>query len=314
MSEYCKYYTYLSNSSITLKNTPWTLVGDSRAARRTMFWIPELDIFFDAGIHTDLKPQVIFISHAHYDHTRELPCYLLEPSPRGLGQTGLQPSEPNSSLTIFVPQPSQKLITNFIESAISMNKHSLLTKIDCKIIGTSISKDEIIKIKNIKFKIELFKCTHSIATHGYGLIEYRKCLNPIFNTPEYQDASGNPDPKKLAQLKKEGNELNILIEIPQVCYLLDTDHRILQIYKDSISKYKNVIIECTFIDDEHKQEARDTRHMLWSNLKPFILEFPDIQFILCHFSMRYKESEIIEFFTKENIKNVVPVVYDFNIK
>jgi len=299
MSEYCKYYTYLSNHSIKLKDTPWTLVGDSRAARRTMFWIPELDIFFDAGIHTDLKPQVIFISHSHYDHTRELPCYLLDPNP---------------NLTIFVPQQSQKLITNFIESAISMNKHSLLTKIDCKIIGTSISKDEIIKIKNIKFKIELFKCTHSIETNGYGLIEYRKCLNPIFNTPEYQDASGNPDPKKLAFVASEGHKLNILIEIPQVCYLLDTDHRILQTHKDSISKYKNVIIECTFIDDEHKQEARDTRHMLWSNLKPFILEFPHIQFILCHFSMRYKESEIIEFFKKENIKNVIPVVYNFDIK
>ena len=54
--------------------------------------------------------------------------------------------------------------------------------------------------------------------------------------------------------------------------------------------------------------------MLWSNLKPFILAFPESQFILCHFSMRYKESEIIEFFKKENINNVTPVIYDFDIK
>jgi ribonuclease Z len=310
MSDYCKYYSYLTKHPIKLKDNHWTLIGDSRAARKSMFYIPELDIMFDCGIMTDLQPSYIFITHSHYDHTRELPCYVLDNNP-----------------TIIVPKPSEELITNFITSAVKMSKNNYKATIKSKIIGISISKQEktiiyseILNIKNINFKLEVFKNTHTIATHGYGLIEFHKCLNPIYNIPEYQDETGKLDPKKFAQLKKSGvDDLNIQVEIPQVCYLLDTDHRMLYkdkdcIYPDeNIGKYKNIIIECTFIDDEHKSEAHETKHMLWSNLKPFILAFPDTQFILCHFSMRYKESEIIEFFKKENIKNVTPVVYDFDI-
>ena len=312
MSEYCKFYSYLTKHSIKLKDTQWTLIGDSRAARKSMFYIPELDIMFDCGIHTDLKPTYILITHGHYDHTRELPCYFFD----------------DNKPTVFVPKSSEELITNFLTSAIKMSYNSYKINIKPTIIGIiipapnkTIIYSELLNIKNTNFKLEIFKNTHSIATHGYGLIECHKCLNPIYNTPEYQDENGKLDHKKLAKLKKSGKvDLNIVIEVPQVCYLLDTDHRML--YKDknnkypdeNIGKYKNIIIECTFIDDEHKCEAHDTKHMLWSNLKPFILAFPESQFILCHFSMRYKDSEIIEFFKKENIKNVTPVIYDFDIK
>ena len=312
MSNYCKFYTYLTDHPIKLHNTPWTLIGDSRAARNTMFYIPELDIAFDAGIQTDLKPAIIFISHSHLDHTRELTAYLLEPNPE---------------LIVFVPKPSHELITNYITAGICMTKHYHgkpdTVKLKCKISDISIPKDaksiiypDILTIKNIKFKLEVFKCTHTIATHGYGLIEYRKCLNPIYDVPEYQDpVTGKPDPKKLAKLKQSGCELNIITEIPQICYLLDTDHKMLYKDKDNkypntnISKYNNIIIECTFISDDHKQEAKETGHMLWSNLKPFILANPQVHFILCHFSMRYKDQEIKDFFDKENIKNISYVVY-----
>jgi len=310
MSEYQKLYSYLIKHSIKLKDTRWTLIGDSRAARKSMFYIPELDIMFDCGIHTYLQPKYIFITHSHYDHTRELPCYVLDNNP-----------------TIILPKPSEELITNFITSAVKMTKNNYKATINSKIIGISVSKQEgciiypeIFNIKNINFKVEVFKNTHSIVTHGYGLIEFRKCLNPKYNIPEYQDKTGKLDPKKFAQLKKLGvDDINIEMEIPQVCYLLDTDHKLL--YKDkeckysdeNIGKFNNIIIECTFIDDEHKQEAHETKHMLWSNLKPFILAFPNTHFILCHFSMRYKYSYIIDFFKKENIANVTPVIYDYDI-
>ena len=311
MSDYSKFYSYLINHSIKLKDTPWTLIGDSRAARKSMFYVPELDIMFDCGIMTDLQPSHIFITHAHYDHTRELPCYVLDNNP-----------------TIILPKPSEELITSYITSAVKMSKNNYKFTIKSKIIGISIPKQEkyiiypeMLDIKNIKFKLEVFKNTHTIATHGYGLIENRKCLNPKYNIPEYQDETGKLDSKKLAILKKSGvNDINIVTDIPQVCYLLDTDHHMLYKDKDckypdeNIGKYKNIIIECTFIDDEHKKEAKETNHMLWSNLKPFIIAFPNTQFILCHFSMRYKDSEIIEFFKKENIKNVTPVIYDYDIK
>ena len=50
--------------------------------------------------------------------------------------------------------------------------------------------------------------------------------------------------------------------------------------------------------------------MLWDNLKPFVLDHPHINFMLFHFSMKHKDSEIIDFFKNQNISNVMPLVFN----
>ena len=85
--------------------------------------------------------------------------------------------------------------------------------------------------------------------------------------------------------------------------------------------YKSIIIECTFLDDFNgdneslgfkvdSKEAMKIKeklniHITWSYLKPFILEFREVTWILIHFSCRYKENDIFKFFQmkeKEIIK------------
>jgi len=45
-----------------------TIKGFSRAGDKTGFYIPQLHLFFDAGIQCYYQPEFIFITHCHTDH------------------------------------------------------------------------------------------------------------------------------------------------------------------------------------------------------------------------------------------------------
>lgn len=67
------------------------------------------------------------------------------------------------------------------------------------------------------------------------------------------------------------------------------------------------MIECTFIFDEDYENSKEKKHIHWKDLKPFIDIHKDTQFILYHFSQRYKANQIKEFF-KDCPENVIPWV------
>ena len=69
-----------------------------------------------------------------------------------------------------------------------------------------------------------------------------------------------------------------------------------------ILAYPVVIIECTFLFDSDKTEERLAKdgHIKWSQLRPYVLEHASVTFVLIHFSCRYKEREIVEFFKRED--------------
>jgi ribonuclease BN (tRNA processing enzyme) len=72
---------------------------------------------------------------------------------------------------------------------------------------------------------------------------------------------------------------------------------------------KNIIIECSFITDDEIEHAISKKHNHWNYMKKYVVENPQVNFILTHFSPRYKKKEIEDFFEKElqdnNINNVV---------
>ena len=293
----------IATNSYPIKNTPWTLTGFSRAARNTFIYIPELGIAFDAGLATEVSPTHIFISHAHIDHVGELYKYFIDPA--------------NGTPTVIIPKPSAVYIRNFVQSAIQMTKHNFLININWNVIEASnptfatlepVYLPNYMIIKNIKFMIELFKCSHTITTTGYGLIEIRSKLKT-----EYKDLSQS----EINALKNDGVQICDEILYHHFCYLGDTDHHIL--YTDKMStrfnpnleKYNTIMIECTFLYSDKTKQAKKNKHMLWDNLRPFIEAHPNITFILYHFSMCYRDKEIIRFFENINLPNVIPLVSDF---
>lgn len=296
----------VSLNKIKIPETPWSIIYYSKCARNTFLYIPELNIAFDAGFQTELYPTHIFISHAHLDHISDLMRYVIDPV--------------NGAPNVFVPQPSKTFVKNFIESGVKMTKNNADYNVQWNIAGVSMPKDSQtypvflpggVTIKGFKFDIELIKSNHSIATTGYGLIEKRKKLKPEFE-------SLKTNQKELEQLKTNGIVIDEEIKLYHFCYLGDTDHHVFYedkdctIFSKKLEKYRTIIVECTFINDEDEKQAKKKKHMLLSKMLPFIQSHSNITFMLCHFSMRYKDADIIDHFKTLNVDNIVPLVHDFD--
>lgn len=303
MSDVVEFWKRILSKKIPIKGTPWNVVGESWAARYTAFFIPELNIFLDIGKESEQHPTHIFISHAHCDHTKALPCHLLEPV---------------GTPIVVVPKPSANDIKNLVHAFIKATKYNNNVQIKWKLVEVSIPHNEtstnnqtfipeIMKIKNINFKIEIFKCTHTIPTTGYGFIELRTKLD---------DKYKNLSQEEINKIKTEGVNVTKTIELSHFCYLGDTTHYVFYIdkkctqFNQHIEKYGTIIVECTFLNEQDLKHSKDTKHMHWSNLKTYIETHQNINFILSHFSTRYTSNEIRCFFNNVNYPNVYIVLND----
>jgi ribonuclease Z len=318
MTDVVETWRCILSKHIPIKGTPWTIVGDSRAARHTMFIIPELRVAFDAGKESEQHPTHIFISHAHCDHTKGLPALLLEP---------------NGIPIVVVPKPSANSIRKLVNSYHQSTKYNDTFTVKWKLYEASVSTtdppekqhflqemvkvndtyeliDVIFKIKNMDFKVEMFKSTHTIPTTAYGLIEQRKKL---------VDKLVGKSQDEINAAKERGELISKIIEIAHIVNLGDTTHHVFYLNKQctipnpNLEKYGTIIVECTFLGDtkEEIKQAKEKKHIHWDNLKPYIESHPNTNFILSHFSVRYTSKEIGDFFSKINLPNVFPLFHDF---
>jgi ribonuclease Z len=69
--------------------------------------------------------------------------------------------------------------------------------------------------------------------------------------------------------------------------------------------YPVIITECTYLDDAELDRAQRVGHTVWSQLRPFVLAHPDNLFVLTHSSLRYSDWEVLAFFEREGVTNVL---------
>ena len=271
-----------------IPKTKWTISGFSRSAYRTGFYIKDLDLMLDAGPQCFSKPANILIGHTHIDHVANLPLTLISDEVANY--------KPN----IYAPINSIKYISAYIESMFCLNS--------CANIGSDIIKrfyniqglkafDNIrLRTNNTDLSLEIFDMDHSVPTIGYGITQIKRKLKS-----EYAILSS----KELGLLRKSNVEFTYEYIYPSLAYVCDTSIRVFDL-NPNLLNYQTIIIECTFLYMEHKLNADATRHINWFDLKPYIESNPMIDFILIHFSMQYKDSEIAEFFDSEleNLSNV----------
>jgi ribonuclease Z len=290
------FWTTVPPYKMKINNTIYTLEGYSQAARHTGFYIKELNMFLDCGVPHNKCPEYIFCTHGHLDHSGSLAQALID--------TGSKVSP-----TIVVPQPTYEQFKNYIHHTFVLTKNNPNPKIHnkYKLIGAKADTTFMMTIKNMKWNIEVIKCNHTVPTSGYGFIEKRNKLKPEFmNLPQ----------EELNKIRKSGIEISEEKEYPLFCFLGDTDHKVFE--NDKLFKYNIIIVECTFFEYEENKimsvkkpnlsemeiHASKNRHIYWNNLKPIIINHPNILFILTHFSARYTCKEIHDFFTSQNIKNI----------
>jgi ribonuclease Z len=271
-----------------LPNTKYTLTGHSVASRNTCFYIPETKVMLDCGMDFEYIPEHIFCSHLHSDHAKSLPLCIV--------QLGLLKSQ--KKVNIYVPTRMKEHVRNYIDAFYAMSKnnktHNAHTKYN--LIGVDDNTKIEVKIRNTKYLVETFKCFHTVPCIGYGFIEVRKRLKEEYKTLSQLE---------LTTLRKSGTDIQEEFEVPEFCYLGDTTEEVFVQSPHILEKYKTIMVECTFLEDNMIDKAKHKKHMHITNLDPIIKNNPNISFILYHFSNRYEKAEIIEFFKQKNYSNVV---------
>lgn len=261
-----------------LGNGPWSISGNSIAGIRTAFQIPELKIQLDAGYQSFNQVSEIFITHSHADHINSLPLIILENISHKI------------VTNVYCPKDSKVLIENMITSFLMCNYNN--HKIPKKYFNI-ISLDTMylleLKLNNNNIKIKSFNATHTVPTLCYGFIDVKKKLKE-----EYKGL----ETKEIVKLKNEGVEIVEKVDFKRLVFCGDTS---IDIFKNnpSILEFENIVIECTFFEDEDLPLANDRKHMHWLLLKPIIESNPNINFYLIHVSAKYHETSSINEYLKD---------------
>lgn len=268
---------------IKIKDTQLTLKGFSIAALRTNFYIPELGIMFDAGLSGNMDADYILVTHCHSDHTANIPFHTLKPNYIDGTTKKIQIYSPPESCSNV-----DKYITQLFLLSCQVEKEDDLPGKKTYDMNNATEGLHQIIVNKRPHTMEVIKCSHAVPCVGYGLIETRSKLKA-----EYQSKSKD----EIRDLAKQKVQITENLQIPYFLYLGDTDYTVLS--NKAIEKYKTIMIECTFLVDDDLEQAGLTQHMHWSQLKPYVLSHAETTFILYHFSLRYKKSQINSFFETE---------------
>ncbi len=265
-----------------LKNTPYTLIGYSVAARNTGFYIPELRVALDIGVPSCHSPEHIFITHGHLDHCGCLPNSIID-----TGDVNPQ---------IIVPKSCEEQVRNYIHHTFVMTKNNPNPRIHNKYTMYGVAPEDRFetKIKKMNYVIDVIRSSHTVPCMSYGFSEVRTKLKDEFKTCTQEE---------IEKKKLDGNEITNKMEVPQFCFVGDTDEKIFN--NQILKKFPTIIIECTFLYDEHIKHAKKDKHMHWKHLEKYIDENPEITFILMHFSSRYTDEEISAFFLEKKKDNMI---------
>ncbi|KAL7527038.1 hypothetical protein ACHAWF_002009 [Thalassiosira exigua] len=115
-----------------------------------------------------------------------------------------------------------------------------------------------------------------------------------------------PGPE-IGRLRKQGVSVTKEVKNPLFCFLGDTTTSILdRPDAERIFSCPTVIIECTFLKEDFRDNADQTKHVIWNDLRPHIVSHPNTTFVLIHFSHRWPVKEVSDFFREEQLLNAIP--------
>ena len=282
----------------------YVLTGRSRAAWHTSFVIQQLNLLLDAGLCVNkLRPKHIFLTHGHNDHTLLSPAFVNREDPPD----------------IYCPVEIAEIFDQFILGNSILNLGGLVGPHDPDGPGAeSDGEGELIHYGDCEEEHHKSRWLNTHVTHGlrpgdvvplprlkdiyataFACDHTVPCLGYVFSlvTQRLKSEYSSLAPHEIRDLRESGVEITAPHWAPFLAFLGDTTADILLAEPEWLRQGIPVVItECSFLYPEHKDQAIRTKHTIWSELEKVVRKWPKTTFILMHFSLRYSDQEIRDFF------------------
>ena len=265
-----------------------SIVGLGRSADASTYFVPELSVVFDAGMHiTSLNPKTVLLTHGHRDHIGALPVH---------AQRGAK---------IMTPSAISKLVRRFLISEAQLNygqeqtdEETIAALGEFDIVGVE-DGDETLLPKSCytgsptPLGVQVFKAPHKdgVPAVSYGLYRSKNRLKEEFQSLPKSE---------LGKLIQKDVQITEPYNEGLLFYTGDTTIDLLRNrWEEILPKYRHIIHEVTFLgqpssdlDDATKRKG----HTHYSLLHPWILSFPQVTFICVHWSLRYSKEDVLDYF------------------
>jgi len=239
---------------------PYCVQGISVAGEETVIQVPELDICFDIGRcpRFALASPFVALSHGHMDHSAGIAYYFSQRNFQGMG-TG----------TVICHPVVEQSIQNVMRAWIDLEAQRSPFKV------VALAPEAEMEIKNHTF-LRAFATNHTVPSIGFVVFERRSKLRA--------DLAGLAQ-EQLIDLKKKGQNITQILEIPLVCYTGDTV-RGAHLERPDVLGAKILIIECTFMEPGHRDRAGVGKHMHLDDVLEIIALSKAEGIVLTHLSRR----------------------------
>ena len=217
-----------------------------------------------------------------------------------MGQNGMITQRPQ----VFIPEEAAKPLQMLARASQALNDcRELADRDEMNIRGVQAGSEfEILagKKSNIRLKVDVLPCFHTVPSVGYTFSLVTTRLRP-----ELQGISGAELKHRREVLKEEIREDYAQ---PMLTFLGDTTVEVFDLAKNpAIFKSPIVIVECTGVDPvkQAPDEIAKRGHVHWSQLEPIVKSHPSIKFIIIHFSNSLSEAQILTIIQQSQIKNII---------
>jgi ribonuclease Z len=276
-----------------------SLIGLGRSADASAYFLPELGIALDAGLHvSSLEPKTVLLTHGHRDHIGALPVH----ASRGA--------------LMLVPEPITGLVRKFLiaEAQLNYGDPGQTDEATTEALGmfdiAGVSDGMRILLPKGRYAgsptpigVKVISAPHKtgVPSVSYGIFRQKQRLRE-----EYR-GMGKSELGALLRAKRGGGDddgvsLTESYDEGILFYTGDTQITLLrERWREICPAYKYIIHEVTFLgppSSELDSSARRKGHTHYAQLHPWICAFPDTVFICAHWSLRYDREEVLDFFER----------------